>query len=53
MIVITIALKVVTVIEFISFNPILANIVEKAANIAPNKAYINQPGIETIFYLNL
>jgi len=51
-IVIIIALKVVTVIEFMSFNPILANIVEKAANTAPSKAYINRLGIETIFHLN-
>jgi len=34
-------LKVVTVIEFSLCNPILANIVEKAANIDSIKAYIN------------
>jgi len=52
-IVIIIDLKVVTVIEFSPCNPILANIVEKAANTAPTKEYINQVGIETIFYSNL
>jgi len=52
-IVIIIDLRVVTVIEFSPCNPILANIVEKAANIAPIKAYINQFGIENIFYLDL
>jgi hypothetical protein len=31
----------------------LANIVEKAANIAPIKAYINQVGIETMLYSDL